>query len=167
MTRLFYKHNNSLNLSVYLYLFFPLSLSLTFRFPPLPLLLSKIMTTATTTTTTTQCLSTRKLSQADLEDLLDPQVNFLPLFQDLNPGFESLYSPYSPNLDSSSTTDTSSPPNSHYEDMAVSVKSNLDHTKIEKFEIYPLKMYSFRLKMQRPYLHQQQQQHHHHQMTFY
>ncbi|KAG1097963.1 hypothetical protein G6F42_018083 [Rhizopus arrhizus] len=81
------------------------------------------MTTATTTTTTTQCLSTRKLSQADLEDLLDPQVNFLPLFQDLNPGFESLYSPYSPNLDSSSTTDTSSPPNSHYEDMAVSAEN--------------------------------------------
>ncbi|KAL9560254.1 hypothetical protein PS6_000330 [Mucor atramentarius] len=81
------------------------------------------MTITTTTTTTTQYSSTRKLSQADLEDLLDPQVNFLPLFQDLNPGFESLYSPYSPNLDSSSTTDTSSPPNSHYEDMAVSAEN--------------------------------------------
>lgn len=86
----------------------------------------------TDTKTTAQCSSTRKLSQADLEDLLDPQVSFLPLFQDLNPGFESLYSPYSPNLDSSSTTDTSSPPNSQYEDMPMSVKSNLDHEKFKR-----------------------------------
>ncbi|GAN11407.1 conserved hypothetical protein [Mucor ambiguus] len=77
----------------------------------------------TDTKTITQCSSTRKLSQADLEDLLDPQVGFLPLFQDLNPGFESLYSPYSPNQDSSSTTDTSSPPDSHYEDMAMNTEN--------------------------------------------
>lgn len=90
------------------------------------------------------CSPIRKLSQADLEDLLDPQMNFLPLFQDLNPGFESLYSPYSPNQDSSSTTDTSSPPNSHYEDIAINVNFNLQ----KKRRIYPLKLYLFRQKMQ-------------------
>lgn len=60
---------------------------------------------------------TRILSESDLQDLLTEQVNedYLPLFQDLTPGFEFLYSapasptPASPTLDSSSDTTYCSP----------------------------------------------------------
>lgn len=56
---------------------------------------------------------TRTLSENDLQDLLLlEQVNgdYLPLFQDLTPGFEFLYSaPSSPTLDSSSDTTFCSP----------------------------------------------------------
>lgn len=68
----------------------------------------------------------RTLSENDLQELLlttssthdnsNNNAGFLPLFQDLTPGFESLYTPYSPILDSYSNTDTTSSPTSQYED---------------------------------------------------
>ncbi|KAI7891597.1 uncharacterized protein EV154DRAFT_507279 [Mucor mucedo] len=61
---------------------------------------------------------TRTLSESDLQDLLTEQVNedYLPLFQDLTPGFEFLYSaPASPTLDSSSDTTAYCSPTMEYD----------------------------------------------------
>ncbi|CEP14241.1 hypothetical protein [Parasitella parasitica] len=68
------------------------------------------------------CSPARKLDQADSQHVLDPQLNYLPLFQEL----DSLYPPYSPNHDSSSVTDTSSPPDSHCEDNAATAAAAPD-----------------------------------------
>ena len=56
---------------------------------------------------------TKTLSQSDLQDLLlvdeqDRNMDFLPLFQDLTPGFESIYSPYSPIYTNTTTSSINS-----------------------------------------------------------